>query len=404
MIKHAKYSKKEGEEIDRLLELDSYAILDTAPEVDFDKIADLAAEICETPIALISFVDEKRQWFKAHHGLKTTETAREHSFCAHAIKDPKQVLIIKDARKDDRFKDNSLVTGEPHVVFYAGVPLISENNFPLGTLCVIDHQPKTLTETQLKALSALSVSVTNLLKLRKNKILLTEALDDALEKKDELEQFAFIAAHDLKSPLKNIASITQLFSDENNAKLNEEGKEMLNLIHLSSEKLSQLIDGILEYSRSENVLKEEKSKINLEDLKKDILVMLGFNHHLEIELKTDLKEIQINKIAIEQILINLIANAVKYSDKDIVKIEMDIYDPPTYYEFYLKDNGPGIAKENLGKIFDLYENIGAKDKFGEKGTGIGLATVKKLVERLGGEISVESEIGKGTKFKFTIEK
>ena len=154
-------------EAERLRELESYNILDSLPESDYDDLTKLAAEICGTPIALISLVDKDRQWFKSRYGLDAPETPRELAFCAHAINDAENTLLVNDARKDERFYDNPLVTGDPNVIFYAGVPLKSEAGLPLGTLCVIDNKPNGLNKGQKESLRILSKQVMNLLVLRK---------------------------------------------------------------------------------------------------------------------------------------------------------------------------------------------------------------------------------------------
>lgn len=175
---------QEGE---RLKSLESYSILDSLPEADFDNLTAIASEICDTPISLVTLIDNKRQWFKSHHGLDSNETPKEHAFCAHAINDPHNILIVQDTSKDERFHDNPLVTGAPHIMFYAGVPLISETGMPLGTLCVIDNKPKLLTQNQIRSLTALSIQVMNLLELRKKKILLKQSFLKLEEKNKELE-------------------------------------------------------------------------------------------------------------------------------------------------------------------------------------------------------------------------
>lgn len=169
-------------ELARVQELNSYYILDTLPEKDYDNLTWLASQICETPISLISLIDPTRQWFKSHHGLDATETPREYAFCAHAINKQDEVLIIPDSREDDRFSDNPLVTGEPHVIFYAGVPLVSSNGFALGTLCVIDNQPNSLSANQVESLKALSQQVVRLMELSRNvNNMTTEKLQLALD-------------------------------------------------------------------------------------------------------------------------------------------------------------------------------------------------------------------------------
>jgi GAF domain-containing protein len=143
-------------------------VLDTLSETEYDDITQLASQLCGTKIALISLIDEDRQWFKSKFGLEAEQTPREFAFCGHAINTPTDPFIIEDSRLDERFNDNPLVVGAPNVIFYAGIPLVNEDNYPLGTLCVIDDKPKKLSEAQISGLKTLARSVMNLLELRLN--------------------------------------------------------------------------------------------------------------------------------------------------------------------------------------------------------------------------------------------
>ncbi|GEN78057.1 ATP-binding protein [Chryseobacterium hagamense] len=163
-----------SEEQQRLAALHSYHVLDTAAEKDFDDLTELAAAICNTPIALISLVDVNRQWFKSHHGMEARQTDRCYSFCSHAIKQPEVLMQVEDAMLDPRFSDNPLVTGNPDIRFYAGMPLVDENGYALGSLCVIDQKPGILSEIQQKALRTLARQVTDKLSLRRRNIELLE--------------------------------------------------------------------------------------------------------------------------------------------------------------------------------------------------------------------------------------
>ena len=154
--------KNENLRLQALKELD---LLDTLNESEYDQIVEIASQICGTPIALISLIDEKRQWFKSKVGLSATETPREFAFCAHAILQ-EEVFIVENSSEDPRFFDNPLVTGAPHVQFYAGAPIKSPEGFPIGTVCVIDNNKRKLTEKQISALKALSSQVTVLLNNR----------------------------------------------------------------------------------------------------------------------------------------------------------------------------------------------------------------------------------------------
>lgn len=388
----------------RLKALKEYSILDTLPEEEYDDITKLASRICETSISTISLIDEKRQWFKSKIGLSATETNRNDSFCAHAIIEPDKIFTVKDSRLDSRFSDNPLVVGEPHVIFYTGVPLVSPEGLSLGTLCVIDDKPKELNEEQLIALKALSNQVVSLFELRKSKMLLEKFSKDLETRNIELEKFAYVAAHDIKSPLNNISSLTEILISQYSENLNDEARMLMLMLDASSLALRNLVDGILEHSKSDSILIEARSVFDVKKLVEETVRLLDNKNEYKFSFAFENQTIFTNRIALQQILINLIANGIKYNDKEEVVIEIGFIDLENFYEFYVKDNGLGIKEENQQKIFGIFEVLANEDRFGNKGNGIGLSTVKKLVEGLGGEINVDSEIGKGTSFDFTISK
>lgn len=157
--------KTEAEQT-RLAALKNLMVMDSSEEQAYDDITRLAASVCGTPIALISLVDDKRQWFKARVGLAARETPRDMAFCAHAIPFPQDVLIVEDAQADTRFAGNPLVTGDPNIRFYAGAPLVTKGNQVLGTLCVIDRVPRTLDGEQLETLKFMAAQVISMLEAR----------------------------------------------------------------------------------------------------------------------------------------------------------------------------------------------------------------------------------------------
>jgi GAF domain-containing protein len=171
----------------RLKVLWQYDVLDTVPEELFDDLTELAARICEAPIALISLVDEDRQWFKSKVGISVNETSRDISFCAHAIKG-QDLFIIPDATKDLRFANNPLVTSDPKIRFYAGAPLIAPDGEALGSLCVIDKVPRELSSEQQQALRVLARHVMTQLELRRHAKDLAEAHKAREATKDELDK------------------------------------------------------------------------------------------------------------------------------------------------------------------------------------------------------------------------
>jgi len=171
----------------RVAALNRYAILDSEPEDSFDDLVILAAHVCRTPMALISLVDDHRQWFKSKVGVQAAETPKEISICAHAIRQ-NDLFIVSDTLKDPRFRESPLVTKEPGIRFYAGAPLVNEDGFALGTLCVVDREPRELDDDQKNALSALSRVVLRQMELRKNLQLLKEALNDRTREEHAREQ------------------------------------------------------------------------------------------------------------------------------------------------------------------------------------------------------------------------
>jgi signal transduction histidine kinase len=398
MIKPDKHILEE----ERINALESYSILDSLPEVDYQNLTLIASQICETPIAQIVFIDKERQWVKSSIGIGSTDTPRDLTFCGHAINDSSNMMIIPDARNDIRFQDNPLVIGQPNIVFYAGIPLKGSEGLPLGTICVIDHKPKTLSRAQINSLKALSEQVMRLLELRLNKQELEKSLV-ALEKKNAaLERFAYIAAHDLKSPLANISGLTDLLTDSYNGRIDDESKEIINLIKSSSEILRGMIDSLLEFSKSNVIEKENNTEISVALLHEEISALFAFQNNCNITFKANVDLLNVNKSAIEQILINLISNAIKYNDKENIEIQINIEELTNEYQISVSDNGPGILKKHQETIFEIFEVIAPIDRFGVKGNGIGLATVKKIVEALEGTISVESELGQGAIFRLTL--
>jgi GAF domain-containing protein len=178
---------KPANEEARIIALDKYAILDTDPEQSFDDLTLLASFVCKTPIALISLVDEDRQWFKSRVGMAASETSRDIAFCSTAILQS-DLFVVPDALADDRFRDNPLVVSDPHIRFYAGAPLINEDGYALGTLCVVDRTPRELAPEQKEALKGLSRLVLAQLEFRRNLILLKEALSDRTKEEHERQR------------------------------------------------------------------------------------------------------------------------------------------------------------------------------------------------------------------------
>ena len=159
-------TQQNDQENTRLQALGRVKVMDTLEEQAYDDITRMAATVCGTPIALITLLDDKRQWFKSRLGVQATETPLELSFCIHAIAQPDRPLVVEDTAKDERFVANPLVTGEPHIRFYAGAPLVTANGHALGTVCVLDSQPREVSAHQLEQLQFMAQQVVLMLESR----------------------------------------------------------------------------------------------------------------------------------------------------------------------------------------------------------------------------------------------
>ncbi len=389
-------------EKERIAELKKYNLLDTLSENDFDNITSLIAVICEVPVSLITLLDTDRNFFKSHFGLDFNQSPRNISFCGHAILQDEELFIVEDATKDERFKNNPLIY-DNNAIFYAGVPLINPKGFKLGTLCIFDEKPRQLTEIQIVTLKALAKQVVNLFELRKKNNLLTDFQKELQQRNERLVNFAHVVSHDLKSPLANITSLTRMLREENFETLSKDSELYLNYIEESSFTLKNYINGILKFYKADELLEAQKQDVELKKLFEEIDEIL-ITEDIIFEYPQKGVLTNVNKAALTQIFLNLIDNSLKYNLNEKRLVSVKYIDDPDFHKFSIKDNGMGIDLGVQEEIFNLFKTTGIKDRDGKEGTGIGLATVKSLVSKLGGSISLESEPEKGSTFTFTVQK
>ncbi|MEO5889290.1 MAG: ATP-binding protein [Ferruginibacter sp.] len=417
-------------EADRITELQSYDILDSLTEQEYEEITKLASVICDVPIALISFVDKDRQWFKSHLGLHGEETLREYSFCAHAIKNGTQPFIIEDSRLDNRTKDNPLVTGDPKIVFYAGIPLVNENGYGLGTVCVIDTKPRILSEKQLASLKILSEQVIRLLHLRKKNIQLNQFIETqvsnrtieikeqnlVLEKLNkELQAFTYVSSHDLQEPLRKIRTFISLLLEREKELLSDKGKAYLGKIDKAAVRIRALIEDLLSYTQSDKLDKVYED-ISLHEIVRETKIKFRDEIHEKKALllvNADLKP-RVIPAQFRQLLNNLISNSLKFARENlppVIEINCKLIEgskfdndkleqSKKYYHIRVIDNGIGFEDKYNDKIFEIFQRLNPSAT--EMGTGIGLPIVKKIVENHKGFISVSSVENVGTKFDIYI--
>ncbi|WP_194852502.1 GAF domain-containing sensor histidine kinase [Nonlabens antarcticus] len=381
----------------RLQALEKYDLLDTMPEDNYDSITDIVATICNVPISIINLVDKNRTFLKSSYGIDMKESPREISFCSHTISSDDEVTIVPDATKDERFIGNPLLD-EANIVFYAGVPLIDKNGYKLGSLCVFDTKPRELTDLQLRSLKSMAKHVMLLFEERQQNVELLRTKKELEERNEELKDFAGIVSHDLKAPLSNILMIADLLQKENAEKISERSMKYLQYLRDAGSTLSRYIDGMLTFYKSDELASEEFEEISYVDLVEDIVAMTVTDEHTLVTYAPEMDVVmRTSNSALHQILLNLVSNSIKYGDKDPTTIHIDLNQSKDCYTLTVEDNGRGIAPDKIDKVFKLFFTADEADRNGKRGTGIGLATTKRLLDELHATIDIESELGVGTK-------
>lgn len=391
-------------EAERLDALRGYQILDAPPEKDFDDLALLAAAIFGTPIALITLVDQDRQWFLSKVGVTVPETPRDVAFCAHAILDT-DVFVVRDALADERFTTNPLVTGDPFIRFYAGAPLVTPSGNALGTLCVIDRIPRELSPDQKQALKVLSRQVAVRLELRR---LLAER-DQTIARLRELEQLrdnlVHMIVHDLRSPLFGISGHLQLMRMDAASKLGQQ--ELANLDQALNQTgvLVEMINALLDVNRLEvGEMPLELTPCDMTALVREALASLGRipdQCPVAYDAPAEPLAVSCDGAVIRRVIANLVGNAVKFTPTHGVVRVAAVADG-AQIRVTVADSGPGIPPEYHEKIFQKFGQVEARNAGKMASTGLGLTFCKLAVETHGGRIGLESDVGKGSTFWFTV--
>jgi len=388
-------------ERERLKVLNDYNILDTKPEIDFDDIAGIAATVCDTPAALVSFIDAGRQWFKACYGLQAKEIIRDQVFCAHAINNPAEVFIVNDLSGDDRFFADPLLTAHPGTVFYAGAPLVTADGFTLGILSVLDTVPRELNEVQVRSLQSLARQVVALLELRKKNTQLAHKRAELDMAYSDLDNIMHLASHDLKSPLNNIISLSDLVKTEFGDILGEDGGEYISYLSEAAYYLSDMVSGILSYSRAARLSVDAKDHVDIDALMQELLAEQKVPERTTINFINNVRSINTNGEALKKILQHLLKNAVLYGDKAQNNIDITCSGSKGLYTFEIKDNGEGVSEADIPDMFVLFKRLNGHEKTAEN-MGIGIPVARRLVAKLGGTFTISSQQGVGTSVIFTI--
>ena len=423
----------------RLAALQSYEVLDTPPEPAFDDLAQIAAMICGTPIALVSLIDGERQWFKARHGIDAVETARDVAFCAHAIHG-RDVFIVPDAHQDLRFANNPLVTSDPHVRFYAGAPLVNGEGYALGTLCVIDREPKQLQPDQVRALEALARQTVTQMELRRHAIRLQallaereqaqkarEELLSQLRHAQRLQAVGTLAtglAQEIDGPLQTVA--------ENLDYARKGAQTLIGLIGLSARldlkptdvaemamaadvpfvesqlprAFSRCVEGVDRVLRLTDALRRFAGQagtlgsIDLNQCLRDTLLVCENDYRFVADVVTEFGELPAviaDSADINQVFRSLILNAaqaIEYTGRrGRIAVRSSVLGDSAVIR--IEDNGCGISDDIRDRVFDPFFTT----RGDRSSTGQGLSIARSIVvNRHGGSMKFETVAGLGTRF------
>jgi len=387
----------------RLNVLLDYHITKSASDDDFDQLTQLAATICRTPVAYLSIIDKSIIWFKSKTGLTVNEVSRKHSFAQLTLESEKNIFCLSSKDNPEIFENVENLYGNSFK-FYCGIPLVNDHGYTIGVLSVLDIRERQLKKYQVDGLKALSNQCMILFEFSKQNRKYKNMQTKLRQKYQELEKFASVVSHDIKSPLANIISLTELIKAENQGKFDEDTTQYIDYLNESSYSLRNYVDGILSFYRSEHILEKDYENVDLHNLLSGIAHLYDVKNDVEIVYPETVMLRHVNKAALTQVFLNLVSNALKYNSKDLRKITIIFKQTVSHYHFAVIDNGDGFSEENTSKIFELFTTLDTNDRDGNPGSGIGLATVKKLIESMGGTIKVSSIPGEGSNFQFTIKR
>ena len=434
-------------ESERLQALHSLNILDTPRDDRFDRITRIAKFLFGVNVAAISLVDKERQWFKSIQGLNISEISRDVSFCGHSILQ-RDILTIENALEDERFKDNPLVTTDPRIRFYAGMPIASPDGHAIGTLCIIDDKPRQLNYDQIIVLKDLARLVEDeLVALSSDRIraelgLLSSQNKKSLalvlqrEKLASIGQLAAGVAHEINNPLgfigsnfsrieeytdelfKLLADLTGALREDSNLPagiharidhllaasdcefLRADLKDIYKDTRDGLKRVRDIIQSLKDFSRDESK-KDDHSLCNLNQVVESTLKLINneVKYHCRIQTRLgDIPDVMMNYSQIGQVVTNLLINAAQAIDEagrtdGLIEITTCLSDDGV--KLCVKDNGPGISMENQGKIFDAFFTT----KPVGKGTGLGLnISYDIVVNHHKGHLRFTTEPGNGTEF------
>ena len=391
-------------------------ILDTPREPAFDRLTRLMAQALHAPVALITFIDGQRQWFKSTYGLADPwntrrETPLSHSFCQHVVR-LKRPLIVPDARRDPLVQENRAIP-EIGVEAYAGVPLAEVDGPVLGSLAVVDKKPRQWTDEEVALLEDFAALTMIELQLRVETNERRQA-EESLSQAQKLEALGRVSggiAHDFGNILRVVHGYLHLLELE--GQIPQPSATYVKEIKAAAERGSSLVQRLLAFSRNQP-LKLQRVDLNplIREMESLIRCTVGADRRFELELQEPLPQVQADPVQIHQVILNLVINAGDATPPEgLIRLSTREYgnaseekgaeiDRRAYVELSVEDSGSGMDEETLKHIFEPFYTT----KTAGRGTGLGLSTVYGIVQQSGGRILVSSEVGRGSLFRIQLPK
>lgn len=361
--------------------LHSLDILDTPPDPAFDRITHLAKRLFGCPIVLVSLVDDARQWFKSAVGLDVEETPRELAFCAHAILES-TILEVSDASKDPRFSDNRLVKGEPWIRFYAGAPLEVSPGVRLGTLCLIDRRPRTLSSLERGWLRTLADTVVDLLRAHRCSIALSSMRRTLEEEAAEARAVGEALEQSVALPLARLHTLDSSEGDEAHAAV----RDLAERARTASKNIAALL-------RTPVVSLAALQEVDVASIVADVVSMLKTVHRdTTVDVSIEVEPVSTEPAMIHQVFFQLLDNAFRHGASQIVvRAQLD----DGWWVASVADDGAGIPPERIVDVFGPCVSLAGRD-------GMGLTLARRLIRTLGGRLWLDAEQIGGTIVRFEL--